>query len=102
MTVTVLHLSFKKTEKVCLQRRQLGLQECLFYKVVQRQNHGMVADFILRLGADICCLTCRKIIKIGQQLQKLQQMLYGHFLTGCFTCTMCCVHLQGSAATQFR
>ena len=45
---------------MCLQRRQLGLQECLFYKVVQRQNQGMVADFIQRLGADICCLTCRK------------------------------------------
>jgi len=43
-------------QKVCLQRRQLGLKECLFYKVVQRQNQGMVADFILRLDAYICCL----------------------------------------------
>jgi len=42
---------------------------------VHLQNHGMVADFILRLGADICCLNAEKIIKIGQQLQKLQQML---------------------------
>jgi len=40
-------------QKVCLQRRQLGLQECLFYKVVQRQNQGMLAVFILGLGADI-------------------------------------------------
>jgi len=62
-------------QKLCLQRRQLGLQECLFYKVVQRQNHGMVADFILRLGADICCLVRRKNIKVGQQLPKLQQIL---------------------------
>ena len=62
-------------QQVCLKRRQLDLQECLFYKVVHLQNHGMVADFILRLGADICCLNAEKIIKIGQQLQKLQQML---------------------------
>ena len=73
MTVTVLYLWFK----VCLQRRQLGLQACLFYKVVQQHNQGMVADFILRFGADICCLTRRKKIKISQQLPKLQQML-GH------------------------
>jgi len=53
----------------------IGLQECLFYKVVQRQNQGMVADFILLFGADICCLTCRKNIKIGQQLPKLQAAL---------------------------
>ena len=45
----------------------------VFALQVQRQNQGMVADFILRLGADICCLTCRKNIKIGQQLPKLQQ-----------------------------
>ena len=45
------------------------------YKVVQRQNQGMVAAFILRLDADIWCLTFQKIIKIGQQLPKLQQML---------------------------
>jgi len=49
--------------KVCLQRRQLGLQECMFYKVVQRQNHGMVADFILCSGADIYCLIRLKILK---------------------------------------
>jgi len=49
-------------QKVCLQRRQLGLQECLVYKAVQRQNQGMVADFIVRFGTDtcICCLTRRK------------------------------------------
>jgi len=39
-------------QKVRLQRRQLGLQECLFYKVVQWQNQGMVAAFILCLGAE--------------------------------------------------
>ena len=27
---------------------------------MQRQNQCVVADFILRLGADICCLICRK------------------------------------------
>ena len=58
--------------KVCLQHRQLGLQDCLLYKVVQRQNQGVVTVFILRFGTDICCLTCQKIIKIGQQLPKLQ------------------------------
>jgi len=31
MTVTVLH-SF--IQKVCLKRQQLGLQECMFYKVI--------------------------------------------------------------------
>ena len=45
-------------QKVRLQRRQLGLQECLFYKVVQRPNQGMVADFMLRFGADISVRTC--------------------------------------------
>jgi len=74
MTVTVLHLSFK----VCLQCRQLGPQVFLQGSgEVQRQNQSVVADSILRLGAyrPICCLICRKIIKIGQQLPKLQQML---------------------------
>ena len=58
---------------------------------------GYGAVFILRLGAGIWCLTCQKIIKIGQQLPKLQQMLLRY--TCSFTCTMRWVHLQGSAAT---
>jgi len=29
-------------------------------EIVQRQNHGMVADFIIRLGADICFLIRRR------------------------------------------
>jgi len=46
-----------------------------------------VADFILRLGSDICCLTCRKNIKIGQQLPNLQQT--HTILTRSFTCRIC-------------
>jgi len=42
---------------------------------VQRQNQGMVAHFILHLGADNYLLSdMLKNIKIGQQLPKLQQM----------------------------
>ena len=53
--------------------------------------------FYSSLDADICCLTCRKNIKIVQQLPKLQQM--HTILTRSFTCRMRRVHLQGSAAT---
>ena len=86
---------------MCLQLRQLGQQECLFYKVVQRQNHRMVADFILRFGADICCLTCQKILK--SDIAKVTANVIGaHFFTHSFTCAMRWVYLQGSAATLFR
>jgi len=60
-------------QKVCLQRRQLGLHPCLFYNVMQWQNYGVVADFILRLGADNCSQNRTAITKV-----KLQQMLQGH------------------------
>ena len=60
--------------KVCLQCRQLGLQECLFYKVVQ----CMVAHFIQRLGADICCLKCRKkILKSDSNCQSYSKCYRG-------------------------
>jgi len=63
-------------QKVCLQRRQLGLQECLFLqvRVVAKLGHGgkFYSTFWRRyLSSDMQ----KKIIKIGQQLLKLQQML---------------------------
>jgi len=50
----------------------------VFALQVQRQNQGMVADFILRLGADICCLTrWKKLLKLGSNCQSYSKFYRG-------------------------
>jgi len=54
-------------------------------EIVQRQNHGMVADFILCLGADICCLICRKKLLYNRTaIAKVTANVIGvHFISTC-------------------
>ena len=60
------------------------------------EKSGMVADFILRLGADICCLTCGKNYCNWTAIAKVTANIIGaHFFDSQFHLHDLCIYKVG-------